>query len=91
MLHERSVPKAASRGPATSPVGHVTLDRDTAAEQPASESFIVRVYRIDREDGQKITGLVEALDGSGEREPFTRIDELSAILRRRVMDNLRSA
>lgn len=47
-----------------------------------AKSFIVRLYRIDTDDDRKITGLVEALDGSGERVPFTDSDELSAVLRR---------
>lgn len=47
-----------------------------------AKSFIVRLYRIDTEDDRKITGLVEALDGSGQRVPFTDSDELAAVLRR---------
>jgi hypothetical protein len=47
-----------------------------------ADSFIVRIYRIDTEDPRKLTGLVEALDGSGERTPFTDIDELAAVLNR---------
>jgi hypothetical protein len=49
-----------------------------------ADSFIVRVYRIDTEDPRKLTGLVEALDGSGERTQFTDIDELAAVLGRSV-------
>nr|CBX27636.1 unknown protein [uncultured Desulfobacterium sp.] len=37
---------------------------------------------MNTEDRRKITGLVEALDGLGNRESFTDIDELSAILNR---------
>ncbi|MBI5591016.1 MAG: hypothetical protein HY881_11095 [Deltaproteobacteria bacterium] len=45
-----------------------------------ADSFIVRIYRMDTEDPKKLTGLVEALDGSGKRVPFTDIDELAAAL-----------
>lgn len=51
-------------------------------ELTTANSFIVRVYRIDTEDGKKLTGQVEALDGSGERAPFTDSDELAALLNR---------
>jgi hypothetical protein len=47
-----------------------------------ANSFIVRIYRIDTEDQRKLTGLVEAMDGSGERTPFTNSDELAAVLSR---------
>ena len=53
-------------------------------ELTTANSFIVRVYRIDPEDRKRLTGLVEALDGSGERTPFTDIDELAAVLGRSV-------
>ena len=53
-------------------------------EKSTSDSFIVRIYRIDTADPGKIKGLVEALDGSGEREPFARLDELGAVLNRRA-------
>lgn len=85
MPHGRTVRKAASPGPVNA-AGHLVASGDIAAERPTSETFIVRIYRVDTQDGQKIAGLVEALDGSGEKEPFTRIDELGAILKRRVMD-----
>ncbi|MBI5594025.1 MAG: hypothetical protein HY881_26555 [Deltaproteobacteria bacterium] len=45
-----------------------------------ADSFIVRIYRMDTEDPKKLTRLVEALDGSGKRVPFTDIDELAAAL-----------
>lgn len=51
-------------------------------ELSTANSFIVRVYRYDNEDDHKITGLVEALDGSGQRVPFNDSDELAAILKR---------
>ena len=53
-------------------------------EHLAADSFIVRVYRYDCDDPHKLTGLVEAMDGSGERTPFTDIDELAAVLNRGV-------
>ena len=49
-----------------------------------ADSFIVRIYRIDTEDQCKLTGLVETLDGSGERTPFTDANELAAVLSRSV-------
>jgi len=49
-----------------------------------ADSFIVRIYRIDTEDPRNLTGLVETLDGSGERTPFTDIIELAAVLNRGV-------
>ena len=51
-------------------------------ELSTAESFIVRIYRIDTEDPKKLTGLVESMDGSGERKPFTNLDELAALLNR---------
>jgi len=51
-------------------------------ELSTANSFIVRVYRVDFEDPHKLAGLVEALDGSGERTPFTDADELAALLNR---------
>jgi hypothetical protein len=53
-------------------------------ERSTSESFILRVYRIDTEEPRKITGLLEAMDSSGEQESFTGMDELCAIVNRRV-------
>ena len=47
-----------------------------------ARSYIVTVYRIDTEDRRKITGLVKALDGSGEQEPFRDADELALLLNR---------
>lgn len=51
-------------------------------ELTTADSFIVRIYRLDTEDPKKLTGLVEKMDGSGERTPFTDISELAAVLRR---------
>jgi hypothetical protein len=42
----------------------------------------VRIYRYDSEDQCILTGLVEALDGSGERTPVTDANELAAVLSR---------
>ena len=84
MLHGGSVMKAASSGRGRS-AGHAIASGNTMVEQPTSESFIVRVYRVDAQDERKISGLVEALDGSGESEPFTLIDVLGAILKRRLI------
>ena len=49
-------------------------------EHTIRESFIVRVYRCDPENTRKVTGLVEATDGSGATAPFTSTDELCTIL-----------
>jgi hypothetical protein len=46
------------------------------------DSFIVRIYRINTNDISKITGIIEALDGSGKRESFADLDELGMILTR---------
>lgn len=51
-------------------------------ELSTANSYIVRIYRIDTEDPKKLTGLVEEMDGSGERTPFTDIAELAAVLNR---------
>ena len=49
-------------------------------ELSTADSFIVRIYRIDTKDQRKLTGLVEAMDGSGERTPFADVEELAAVL-----------
>lgn len=49
-------------------------------ELTTATSFIVRIYRVDSEDPRRLTGLVEALDGSGKRSAFNDIDELAAVL-----------
>lgn len=53
-------------------------------ERPTIDSFVVRIYRIDTNDPGKITGLVEVLDGSENREPFAGLDELGELLNRRA-------
>jgi len=50
------------------------------AELSTRDNFIVRVYRFDTEDSAKVSGLIEAIDGSGANEPFKDMSELSAIL-----------
>jgi hypothetical protein len=52
----------------------------TELSTSTANSFIVRIYRIDTEDRKKLTGQVEALDGSRERTPFTDVEELAAVL-----------
>lgn len=47
-----------------------------------SDSYLVRIYRVDSEDPHRITGQVEALDGSGTRTPFTDCVELATLLSR---------
>jgi hypothetical protein len=52
------------------------------SEISTAQSYIVRVYRIDPEEPSCITGVVEAMDGSGAKKPFTGSDELAKILSR---------
>jgi len=49
-------------------------------ELSTAQSYIVRIYRADPDDPCKLTGLVEAMDGSGTRIPFTDSDGLTAAL-----------
>ena len=51
-------------------------------ELSTRKSFIVRVYQYDPEEGGKVAGLIELLDGSGANEPFTNSAELGAIVNR---------
>lgn len=46
------------------------------------DSFIVRIYRIDPVDDRGLVGIVELVDGSGEREAFCDTEELGSILHR---------
>lgn len=55
-------------------------------ELTTASSFVVRVYRVDTEDPQKLIGMIEAMDGSGERLPFNSVEDLAAVLRS-VADN----
>jgi len=52
------------------------------SERSVSDSCILRINRYDPSDPRKLTGLVETTDGSGERLPFTVIDEPATILNR---------
>lgn len=47
-----------------------------------AHSYLVRVYRVDTDNPSRITGLVEAMDGSGICAPFNDMDELSCLLRK---------
>lgn len=49
-------------------------------ERLTSDSFLIRVYRVDTENCRNITGVLEAMDGTHESKPFTDIDELGAML-----------
>jgi hypothetical protein len=51
-------------------------------ELSTAQSYIVRVYRVDPDEPRKIAGLVEPMDGSGERIPFTDLGQLAALLKR---------
>ena len=53
-------------------------------EHSTVTTFVVRIYRYDTEDPRKLTGMVEAMDGRGERTRFTDIDGLAAVLNRGV-------
>ena len=54
-------------------------------ESATTVSFLVRVYRYDSQDPNKLAGQVEKLDGKEELSVFTDIDELAAILSRGAM------
>lgn len=43
------------------------------------ESYVVRIYRRDKQDPQKIIGLVEMVESAG-KEAFADFDELRRIL-----------
>lgn len=60
----------------------VTLHKNTSimTELTTAQSFVVRVYRMDKDDPTHLAGQVESLDGSGSRTPFTSLDELATIL-----------
>lgn len=47
-----------------------------------TDSYLVRIYRVDSEDPHRLTGQVELLDGSGTRTPFTDCVELTTLLSR---------
>jgi len=53
-----------------------------AKEQTIPKSYIVRVYRVDPKEPDKIAGQVEAMDCDGARSSFTAIGELAEVLRR---------
>jgi len=53
-------------------------------ELSTRNSFIVRVYRFDTEDKSKVTGQIEAIDGSGVNAAFKDMAELGALLNRFV-------
>lgn len=50
-------------------------------ERATHRSFLVRIYRFDPADGGTLTGLVEAIDGSGVTRPFASTEELGKIMR----------
>jgi len=50
-------------------------------KQTIPKSFIVRVYRVDPKNPEKIAGQVEAVDGDEAQSSFTGIDELARVLR----------
>jgi len=52
-----------------------------AKEQTIPKSYIVRVYRVDPKEPDKIAGQVEAMDCDGARSSFAAIGELAEVLR----------
>lgn len=46
------------------------------------KSFLVRVDRFDPRDGGRLSGTVEAIDGSGATAPFGDPQELGSVLAR---------
>jgi hypothetical protein len=48
-------------------------------EGSSRENYLVRIYRRDKEDPERITGLVEFIE-AGEKKSFATFDELKAIL-----------
>lgn len=40
-------------------------------EKTTASSFIIRIYRYDDEDPSNLTGIVESMDGTENRTPFT--------------------
>ena len=60
-------------------------------EHTTLDSFIVRIYRAGTENRRKIIGLVEALDGSDQRDAFADIDELAVILNRSCKPTVKRA
>lgn len=50
------------------------------AEITTAESYILRIYRVDTRDPNLLAGLVERIDGSGERVRFNDLEGLAAIL-----------
>lgn len=52
----------------------------TMSKRLTSESFIIRVYRVDTENSHLINGLVQTMEGAGPGESFADIDELGEIL-----------
>lgn len=47
-----------------------------------SDSYLVRIYRVDSDDPHRLAGQLEALDGSGTCTPFTDSEQLAALLGR---------
>ena len=62
----------------------IEYNKCVMAELSTRDSFIVRVYRFDTEDSAKVSGLIEAIDGSGANSSFKNMNELGAILNKFV-------
>ena len=52
--------------------------------EPAYETYIVRIYRRDRGDPARLSGVVEVVTG-GQTRRFETLDALLAILRNRPL------
>lgn len=50
------------------------------SQKATSDSYLVRIYRIDSDDPQQLAGQLEALDGRSVCTPFTSLAELAALL-----------
>ncbi len=49
-------------------------------ESPVRDNYILRIYRRDRDDPEKVVGLVEFIQ-TGEKKPFKSYEELCATLK----------
>ncbi len=48
-------------------------------EESSRENYLVRIYRRDKTDPERITGLVEIIE-AGEKKKFSNFDDLKSVL-----------
>lgn len=48
-------------------------------DKSSRENYLVRIYRRDKEDPERIAGMVELIE-AGEKKTFSTFDDLRAIL-----------